>query len=185
MIGPQMIRKNALIVWGGWEGHQPAECALIVEKMLLDEGFVVAKAGETSAFAEPNLARFDLIVPIFTMGKIMDVESKNLCAAVESGSGLAGFHGGMGDSFRSNTDYQFMTGGQWVAHPGNIISYRVNIVDKTDPITEGIEDFDYESEQYYIHVDPNTFTWQAVNQKLDDDPIPDTVPIKATKQKTK
>ena len=150
-----MIRKNALIVWGGWEGHQPAECALIVEKMLLDEGFVVAKAGETSAFAEPDLARFDLIVPIFTMGKIMDVESKNLCAAVESGSGLAGFHGGMGDSFRSNTDYQFMTGGQWVAHPGNIISYRVNIVDKTDPITEGIEDFDYESEQYYMHVDPN------------------------------
>jgi hypothetical protein len=147
--------KNALIVYGGWEGHQPAECALIVEKMLLDEGFVVAKAGETSAFAEPNLGRFDLIVPIFTMGKIMDVESKNLCATVESGSGLAGFHGGMGDSFRLNTDYQFMTGGQWVAHPGNIISYRVNIVDKTDPITKGIEDFDYESEQYYMHVDPN------------------------------
>ena len=150
-----MIRKNALIVWGGWDGHQPADCALIVEKMLLDEGFVAAKAGETSAFADSHLARFDLIVPIFTMGKIMDVESKNLCAAVESGSGLAGFHGGMGDSFRSNTNYQFMTGGQWVAHPGNIISYRVNVVDKTDPITEGIEDFDYESEQYYMHVDPN------------------------------
>ena len=88
------------------------------------------------------------------MGSIADAEAKNLCAAVESGVGLAGFHGGMGDSFRANTDYQFMTGGQWVAHPGNIISYRVNIVDKSDPITEGIEDFDYQSEQYYMHVDP-------------------------------
>jgi uncharacterized protein len=150
-----MITKNALIVWGGWEGHQPLECAQVVEKMLLAEGFVVAKAGETSVFADPDLARFDLIVPIITMGKILEGESKNLSAAVESGVGLAGFHGGMGDSFRLNTDYQFMTGGQWVAHPGNIISYRVNIVNKTDPITEGIEDFDYQSEQYYMHVDPS------------------------------
>jgi type 1 glutamine amidotransferase len=149
-----MTTKNALIVWGGWEGHQPGECAVIVENMLLEQGFAVAKARETSVFADPNLARFDLIVPIITMGNIAEGESKNLCAAVESGSGLAGFHGGMGDSFRLNPGYQFMTGGQWVAHPGNIISYRVNIVDKTDPITEGIEDFDYESEQYYMHVDP-------------------------------
>jgi hypothetical protein len=109
---------------------------------------------KTGAFADPELVRFDLIVPILTMGSIADAEAKNLCAAVEAGVGLAGFHGGMGDSFRSNTDYQFMTGGQWVAHPGNIISYRVNIIDKSDPITAGIEDFNYESEQYYMHVDP-------------------------------
>jgi uncharacterized protein len=150
-----MTTKNAMIVWGGWEGHQPEECARIVAETLLEDGFAVMKAGETSAFADSDLARFDLIVPIFSMGKITDGEAKNLCAAVESGTGLAGFHGGMGDSFRLNTDYQFMTGGQWVAHPGNIISYRVNIVDQKDPVMEGIEDFDYESEQYYMHVDPN------------------------------
>ena len=150
-----MATKNALIVWGGWEGHQPGECARLVAKSLLEDGFAVIKAGETSAFADPNLGRFDLIVPIFTMGKITESEAKNLCATVESGTGLAGFHGGMGDSFRSNTDYQFLTGGQWVAHPGNIISYRVNIVSQNDPITAGIEDFEYESEQYYMHVDPN------------------------------
>jgi uncharacterized protein len=150
-----MTAKNALIVWGGWEGHQPGACASIVEKMLLEDGFVVVKAGETSAFADSDLGRFDLIVPIFSMGKIMDRESKNLSAAVEAGAGLAGFHGGMGDSFRENTDYQFMTGGQWVAHPGNIVAYRVNIVDRADPVTAGIEDFDYESEQYYMHVDPS------------------------------
>jgi type 1 glutamine amidotransferase len=150
-----MSQKNALIVWGGWEGHQPGKCAAIVEKILSEEGFVVANENQTSVFADPDLARFDLIIPIISMGNIADAESKSLSAAVESGVGLAGFHGGMGDSFRLNTDYQFMTGGQWVAHPGNIISYRVNIVDKSDPITAGLEDFDYRSEQYYMHVDPS------------------------------
>jgi uncharacterized protein len=147
--------RSALIVWGGWEGHQPGRCAAIVEKFLVEEGFVVEKENKTTVFADPDLVRFDLIIPIYSMGSIADAESKNLCAAVESGVGLAGFHGGMGDSFRSNTNYQFMTGGQWVAHPGNVISYRVNIVDKSDPITAGIEDFNYESEQYYMHVDPS------------------------------
>ena len=142
-------------MWGGWEGHEPGKCAAIVEKTLVEEGFVVAKENQTSVFADSNLARFDLIIPIISMGNIADAESKNLSAVVESGVGLAGFHGGMGDSFRLNTDYQFMTGGQWVAHPGNIISYRINIVDKSDPITAGIEDFTYESEQYYMHVDPS------------------------------
>ena len=150
-----MSQRNALIVWGGWEGHQPEQCAAIVEEFLVEEGFTVVKENKTSAFGDPDLARFDLIIPIYTMGSIEGAESKNLCAAVEAGVGLAGFHGGMGDSFRLNTDYQFMTGGQWVAHPGNIISYRVNIVDKNDPITAGIEDFNYESEQYYMHVDPS------------------------------
>jgi uncharacterized protein len=144
-----------MIVWGGWEGHQPEICARIVEKFLIEEGFGVTKENNTSAFRDPDLERFDLIVPIYTMGTIADSEVKNFCAAVESGVGLAGFHGGMGDSFRSSTSYQFMTGGQWVAHPGNIISYRIKIVDRTDPITAGIEDFDYRSEQYYMHVDPS------------------------------
>jgi type 1 glutamine amidotransferase len=146
--------RNALIVWGGWEGHQPGQCAGIVEKFLLEDGFVVAKENTTTIFADPELGRYDLIVPIYTMGSIADAESKNLSAAVESGVGLAGFHGGMGDSFRANADYQFMTGGQWVAHPGNIISYQVDIADRSDPITDGIEDFLYVSEQYYMHVDP-------------------------------
>jgi type 1 glutamine amidotransferase len=150
-----MNQRKALIVWGGWEGHQPRQCAAIVEKFLIEEGFLVAIENHTGAFADPELVSFDLIIPIYTMGSIKDEETKNLSAAVESGVGLAGFHGGMGDSFRLNTDYQFMTGGQWVAHPGNIISYRVNIVDQSDPITAGIKDFNYESEQYYMHVDPS------------------------------
>jgi uncharacterized protein len=150
-----MTQKTALIVWGGWEGHQPEQCAEIIEQFLIEDRFSVSKENKTSALADPDLARFDLIVPIYTMGTIADAEAKNMSVAVESGVGLAGYHGGMGDSFRANTDYQFMTGGQWVAHPGNIISYRVNIIDRNDPITAGIEDFDYVSEQYYMHVDPS------------------------------
>jgi type 1 glutamine amidotransferase len=147
--------RNALIVWGGWEGHQPEQCAAIIEKFLIEDGFAVAKENRTSALADPELVRYDLVIPIYTMGSIADAEVKNLCAAIESGVGLAGYHGGMGDSFRASTDYQFMTGGQWVAHPGNIIPYQVNIIDRSDPITEGIDDFQYESEQYYMHVDPS------------------------------
>ncbi len=146
--------KSALIVWGGWDGHEPEQCAHIVRDMLSEEGFSVAIKTETAAFADPALKDLDLIVPIYTMSKIEKAEVENLCAAVESGVGLAGYHGGMCDAFRDAVDYQFMCGGQWVAHPGNIIDYRVNITAKDDPVMAGISDFDYTSEQYYMHVDP-------------------------------
>jgi type 1 glutamine amidotransferase len=68
--------------------------------------------------------------------------------------GIAGWHGGMADSFRDNVEYQFMVGGQWVAHPGNIIDYTVHITNHDDPITAGLDDFAMHSEQYYLHVDP-------------------------------
>jgi hypothetical protein len=60
----------------------------------------------------------------------------------------------MCDSFRQNTEYQWMTGGQWVAHPGGVIDYEVSIVKPEDPIVEGLSDFAMHSEQYYMHVDP-------------------------------
>ena len=69
-----------------------------------------------------------LVVPIWTMGTITKEQEAGLLAAVKSGVGIAGWHGGMGDSFRNNTEYQWMVGGQWVAHPGNMIDYEVNII---------------------------------------------------------
>jgi type 1 glutamine amidotransferase len=147
--------KQALIVWGGWEGHQPELCSEVIRRMLTEENFqVLVKAG-TESFADPDLSRFDLIIPIVTMSSILEAESKQLTTTIESGTGLAGFHGGMGDSFRTDTNYQFMIGGQWVAHPGNIIDFTVNIYEREDPIMEGIKDFAYRSEQYYMHVDPS------------------------------
>ncbi|MDF1775615.1 MAG: ThuA domain-containing protein [Rhizobiaceae bacterium] len=146
--------KKALIVWGGWEGHTPEAGAKVIAGMLGEDGFDVEISNSTKAFANPDIHKLDLIVPIITQSRAEKDEISNLVAAVESGVGLGGYHGGMGDSFREAVDYQFMVGGQWVAHPGNIIDYRVNIIDKSDPITDGIEDFDYHSEQYYMHVDP-------------------------------
>jgi type 1 glutamine amidotransferase len=101
-----------------------------------------------------KLHALDLIVPIWSMGTITDEQEQGLTEAVQNGVGLAGWHGCMADSFRNTTNYQFMVGGQWVAHPGNIIDYTVNIVKHDDPIMEGIQDFSMHSEQYYMHVDP-------------------------------
>ena len=147
--------REALIVWGGWSGHEPEQCASIIANMLEEDGFRVRLETSTKAFADPGLSRMSLIVPIFTMSKIEKDEATNLSQAVRGGVGLAGYHGGMGDAFRESVEYQFMCGGQWVAHPGNIIDYRVNITRPDDPIMQGIRDFDYHSEQYYMHVDPS------------------------------
>ena len=147
--------REALIVWGGWQGHEPEQCAAIVAEMLRDDGFKVHLETSTQAFASPELHTMSLIVPIYTMSKIEKDEVANLSRAVREGIGLAGFHGGMGDAFREAVEYQFMCGGQWVAHPGNIIDYRVTITRPDDPVMQGIQDFDYRSEQYYMHVDPS------------------------------
>jgi len=147
--------KEALIVWGGWSGHEPEQCARIIEGMLQEEGFKVYLENTTEAFADPSIAELSLIVPIFTMSKIEKEEVVNLSNAVKGGVGLAGYHGGMCDAFREAVEYQFMCGGQWVAHPGNIIDYRVNITRPDDPVMQELSDFDYRSEQYYMHVDPS------------------------------
>ena len=147
--------REALIVWGGWSGHEPEQCAAIIKTMLEEDGFKVYVENTTEAFADPSIKDLSLIVPIFTMSKIEKEEVSNLVAAVQGGVGLAGYHGGMGDAFRDAVDYQFMVGGQWVAHPGNIIDYRVDITRSDDPVMAGIESFAYHSEQYYMHVDPS------------------------------
>jgi hypothetical protein len=96
---------------------------------------------------------YDLITQVVTISAIRDQE-QGLLDAIASGVGYGGWHGGMADAFRNNTNYQFMVGGQWVAHPGNIIDYTVNITKHSDPIVSGLSDFQMHSEQYYMHVDP-------------------------------
>ena len=147
--------REAMIVWGGWSGHEPEKGAHIVAGMLEEEGFKVYIENTTEAFADPAIADMSLIVPIYTMSKIEKEELDNLEKAVRGGVGFGGYHGGMCDAFRDAVNYQFICGGQWVAHPGNIIDYRVNIVKRDDPIVQGINDFAYRSEQYYMHVDPS------------------------------
>lgn len=150
------MKKRALIVWGGWDGHEPKKGAELFGGLLVERGFDVVVKDTLDAYTDSELMKsLNLVVPTWTMGTITSEQEKGLLEAVKSGVGIAGWHGGMGDSFRMNCDYQFMVGGQFVAHLGNIIDYEVNIVDHDDPITRGISDFKMRSEQYYLHVDPS------------------------------
>jgi type 1 glutamine amidotransferase len=120
------------------------------------EGAEVIVSDTLDVYTDKELMQsFDLIVQIWTMGEISNEQSQGLLEAVKAGAGIAGWHGGLGDAFRQNTEYQFMVGGQWVAHPGGVIDYDVHITDHEDHVTMGINDFHMHSEQYYMHVDPN------------------------------
>ena len=149
------MAKKALMVWGGWDGHEPKQCVDIFAPILEEEGFEVTISDTLDAYKDQEMMQeLSLVVPVWTMGSIEPEQEQGLLAAVQGGVGIAGWHGGMGDAFRNNTEYQFMVGGQWVAHPDGIIDYTVNIIDHDDPITAGLEDFQMHSEQYYVHVDP-------------------------------
>jgi hypothetical protein len=147
---------KALIVWGGWDGHEPESVAQLLASALRGERFDVALSDSLDVFRDRGLlAGLSLIVPVWSMGTIEDDQLAGLLAAVEGGVGIGGCHGGMCDSFRQATDYQFMTGGQWVAHPGgDDVEYAVRFVDREHVITRGLDDFPVRSEQYYMHVDP-------------------------------
>jgi len=148
--------KKVLMVWGGWEGHEPKQCVDIFQPWLAEMGAEVTVSNTLDSYLDTVLMNeVDLIIQIFTMGTITGEQNRALINAVKRGVGLAGWHGGLGDSFRQNTEYQFMVGGQWVAHPGGVIDYEVNITDFEDPVTKGLSDFSIQSEQYYMQVDPN------------------------------
>ena len=147
--------KSVLFVWGGWLGHEPKQCVDVFVPLMEQAGYKVTICETLDVYLDVDaLKQYDLISQVWTMGEIKREQLAGLQQAVESGVGFGGWHGGMGDSFRNSTDYQFMVGGQWVAHPGGVIDYRVNITNHDDPITAGLEDFDMHSEQYYMHVDP-------------------------------
>ena len=148
--------KKALIFYGGWEGHDPARVSARFAEMLEKNSFAVDLVEGTEALEDgEKLLTYDLIVPCMTMSTLPRACEKNISYAVSRGVGLAGCHGGMCDAFRNSTEWQFITGGQWVAHPGNDgVKYTVNIRRGSSPIIDGIEDFEIISEQYYLHVDP-------------------------------
>ena len=150
------MTKKALIVWGGWSGHQPQQVAEVYQRVLVEDGFSVEVSDTLDAFKdEARLMSLNLIVPHWTMGKITNEQVNPVLKAVQSGVGIAGCHGGMCDAFREQADWQFMTGGQFVSHPGGgDTEYPVKISPVRSVITEGITDFAVKSEQYYMHVDP-------------------------------
>ncbi len=147
--------KKALIFRGGWTGHEPVQTSDAVAAELQKRGMTADIFDHQECLLQPDLTeKYHVIIPVWTMGKLEAEPGKALLNAVKNGIGIAGWHGGMCDAFRDNTEYQFMTGGQWVAHPGNIMDYEVKIT-SADPIVAGLKDFRMHSEQYYMHVDPN------------------------------
>ena len=150
------MSKDALIVWGGWDGHEPELVADFFRQMLESEGFEVHVSGTLDSFTDTDLSKLSLIVPVITMSSISSDQLLAVTSAVAKGVGMGGCHGGMCDSFRADTEWHFMTGGQWVSHPGDDgIRYTVCLnAQHPHSITEGLSDFEVESEQYYLHTDP-------------------------------
>ena len=153
--------NNALIVWGGWDGHEPEPVSMVFKEVLEAENFTVEVSNTLESFEDvEKLKALDLIVPVWTMGDVHPKTPQNdavraIMAAVATGVGLAGCHGGMCDAFRQSTEWQFMTGGNWVAHPGGDgVEYEVNICNSSSGLMDGLSDFKVTSEQYYLHVDP-------------------------------
>jgi uncharacterized protein len=174
------MQRKALILAGGWPGHQPDDIAQIFSTELSARGCDVCIEKSLEIFADPTLSTYDLIFPCWTMGTLTDPQSKGLQAAIRAGSGLGGIHGGMGDAFRGNLEYEWMVGGHFVGHP-HVGDYTVRRTATEHAITAGMPaEFPYHSEQYYMMVDPaiqvlaeTTYTYEG---------HPCTMPVVWTRQ---
>ncbi|MCG5216374.1 ThuA domain-containing protein [Streptosporangium soli] len=161
--------RRALVVRGGWEGHAPVEATDLFVPFLEKQGFEVHRADSPAPYADSAfMAGVDLIVQCLTMGTIAPDELTGLEAAIRAGTGMAGWHGGIADSFRNSSGYLHLIGGQFACHPGkdpdegdasaqdhNFVPYTVNMAPgaSTHPITAGIADFDLVTEQYWVLTD--------------------------------
>ncbi|MFO7934296.1 MAG: ThuA domain-containing protein [Bacteroidales bacterium] len=155
-ILPSLKGRKVLFTYGGWDGHEPAQSVELLKPWMEREGAGVDAVNSLDPYTDKDyMDEIDLVIQIFTMAEISQEQERGLLNAVENGTGIAGWHGGLCDAFRQNVAYQFMTGGQWVAHPGGVIDYTVEVVDGEDPVTSGLGTFKMHSEQYYMHVDPN------------------------------
>jgi uncharacterized protein len=153
-----MSAARALVVWGGYPGHQPEEAVRRFIPVLENDGYEVIVADTLAAYSDSALmSSVEVILQNWTTGDLTMEQFQGLSAAVRSGAGLVGWHGGLCDAFRHMPAYQFMTGGQWLAHPGGSeAQYTIDIAAGAadDPVMAGLESFSIVSEQYYLAVDP-------------------------------
>ena len=149
--------KKVVYVWGGWKNHHPEKTVDLFVPWLRSEGAIVEVFNTLEVYADAAvMEQADLIIQQWTIGEMTKNESKGLQKAILNGTGMAGWHGGTGDSFRGNLNYQYMIGGQFVSHPGGKSEFIVKIIDRKDPITKGLKDFYVKNtEQYYMLMDPN------------------------------
>ncbi|MFC0622700.1 ThuA domain-containing protein [Kribbella deserti] len=150
-MAEQRRERRALVVWGGWPGHKPQEATELFTPYLEENGFTVKVTDDLDAYLD--LDGTDLVLQCISMGEITAEQCKGLETAIRGGTGFAGWHGGIVDSFRNNTDYQFITGGQFISHPGGFVDHEIKVV-ADHPIVAGLTHFDLRTEQYYVHADP-------------------------------
>ncbi|MDQ0680675.1 type 1 glutamine amidotransferase [Arthrobacter pascens] len=174
-------RKTALVVRGGWDGHQPVEATDRFIPFLKDNGYGVRVEESPKIYADADyMTGVDLIMQCMTMSTIERDEFEGLRTAVENGTGLAGWHGGIADSYRNTSDYLHLIGGQFACHPGkhpdecaggqsdNYVPYTVNMLPAAaeHPITRGISDFDLVTEQYWVLSDNYIDVLATTTQKV-------------------
>jgi type 1 glutamine amidotransferase len=178
-----MTRKKALVVRGGWEGHEPVKATELFVPFLRDNGYDVRIEESTGVYADaPEMAATDLVVQCVTMSEITHEQVSGLRTAVEAGTGFTGWHGGIADSFRNTSDYLHLVGGSFACHPArdpehkkgdqtdNDVQYAVNFLpDQADhPVVAGLEDFELCSEQYWVlsddYIDVLATTTQAARR---------------------
>jgi type 1 glutamine amidotransferase len=147
--------KKALFIAGGWDGHQPDKIVQLFSADLRQANFATDIESSLDVLADAErLKTYDVISPCWTMGSLTKEQGEGLQSAVRGGVALAGIHGGMGDAFRGNLDFEWMAGGHFVGHP-HVGDYAVRIKDFDSPITRGLPgSFTYHSEQYYMMMDP-------------------------------
>ena len=149
-----MTKRKALVVYGGMKLHTPREGAEVVRQILEEHGFAVQVTDDYDALGADDVGSNALVVPVITDGVLEPEKMANLIAAVQAGTGLAGYHMGLATSFRASVPFRYAASCYWVSHPGNIISYHVDITRPDHPIMEGIDRFEHTSEQYYLNYDP-------------------------------
>ncbi|MFK4811719.1 ThuA domain-containing protein [Devosia sp. ZW T5_3] len=149
-----MSDKKALVVWGGMELHTPERGAHVVRELLEAAGFSVLVTHDYDALGAADVGENDLVVPVITDGQLPREKMANLVTAIRAGTGLAGYHMGLATSFRDSVPFRYAASCYWVSHPGNIITYRVDISRSDHPIMAGIDSFEHTSEQYYLNYDP-------------------------------
>ncbi|MEV7426585.1 ThuA domain-containing protein [Streptomyces sp. NPDC091212] len=149
--------RQALVVRGGWEGHRPVEITELFLPFLRDHGYTVRTSGTLDVYADAELlGTTDLVVQCWTMGELSPEQSAGLASAVAAGTGLAGWHGGIVDSFRGDLGYQLLTGGQFLMHPEGFSEHGVTLVkERADhPVIAGLGDFRVHTEKYWLATDP-------------------------------
>lgn len=161
-----MTQHRALIVRGGWNGHRPVESTELFIPFLEVHDYDVQVVESPAIYADADaMAAIDLIVQSVTMSEITHEQVMGLHAAVAAGTGLTGWHGGIADSYRASSDYLQLVGGQFATHPSrepahlregseenNYLTYTVDLtaLGRRHPITEGIDDFQLTTEQYWV-----------------------------------